>query len=262
MADQIIVRVIAGVVPMPTSTGRNRWIVSDDQGQEWTCWEPNVAMMASQLVGQLAQMQVRIAPARDPQYGMNYSLKGIQAAPPGSQPTGPLPLMQPGQQQMNGPGMGGFQPQPVPFAGMGPTPGMGMQPPQMPMPQMPQAMQMPQKTLGQGGQFSDADLLRMARSTAIDAVIGVAFTSDDFRDDNGDVDWERLYAVAEAASKFITHRKHEGWTPGVEINPRDNEAAVMAEVHAQFPGTEQLPQPQMPQPAAMGDDDNDVPWEQ
>ena len=258
MPDQMITRGVAvgGVQPMQASTGRNYWVVTDDQGQEWRCFDAATAMAANGLQGQMALMKVAITPAKDPQFGMNYYLRAISAAPDGAQPTGPQPLMQPMQQptqpaQMMMP----TQPQMTPI-----TPPTGQQLPQMPQSQalpegMPENLRPPVKTMGQGGNMTDADLTRMARSTAISAVIAAAFRFEDFRDEELNADWERIYAVAEAATKFILFRRHEGWQPGEEITPSSNEQAVLAEVHDQFPGTTEQ-QPQL----TTDDDDSDIPW--
>ncbi len=241
MPDQQVVRQVAAVQPYSAQSGKSYWGVTDDQGQEWKVWEASVAMQAQQLLGQMALMTVRISPAKDPTFGMNYVLKAIGPAQAGAQPTA-MPLAQPVQMEMQ-PQMPMQQPQAMPQMPMT----MPLQPvmPAMSMPvDMPEVLRPPIKTLGQGGTMSDADITRMARSTAINAVVGVAFTYEDFRDeDTGTADWAAIYAAAEACSKFILFRRHEGWTPGREIAPHTTaEQEVMAEVQAEFPeGLVELP---------------------
>ena len=251
MAELTIFRAIApgGVETLQAQNGRTYWKITDDTGQQWTCWDPNTAVQANVFPpGQLTQMKVRIAPARDPQYGVNYSLIAIAPAPPGSSPTPagmeqqqPALPMQPMQ-------MGGAAIQPtqmnVPTAI---TPGYPTQQPvPMTQPQGPLPSP-PIKTLGQGGNFSDADITRMARSTAVEAATGLAQAfAPDFSDPEGNFDWMRFWLAAEAIAKHIVQRAHEGWVPGVEMDaPRrpeslSNEQQVLAEVQA-LPGTVEVP---------------------
>jgi len=266
MADQQIVRQVAAVQPLVSGGGKNYWVVTDDQGQEWKVWEPSVAMAAQQLFGQMALMTVRIAPARDPQFGMNYVLKAIAPAMDGMQPSPPIPLaqgpvQQPAQMGLPSPQIssGGMQMMPT-----GPIPTTQSLPPNMP-----ENLRPPVKTMGQGGQFSDADLTRMARTSAIAAAVGVAFSPEDFRDEEeGTLDWEAVYAVAEAMTKFILFRKHEGWSPGTEINPSNpavvplsHEQQIEQEVYEQFPGTVEVPLPGMaPQSSAEQATGGEVGW--
>lgn len=251
MADQVLIRGVAvgGVQPMQAATGRNYWTVTDDQGQDWKVWDAQTAMQANGLQGQMTAMTVRIAPSKNPEFGMNYTLKAIAPAPAGAQPSPPIPLAQ-------------GQPQPIPMQGMQPIP-QQMPTAQAVPQQMPEVLRPPVKTLGQGGTYTDADITRMARSTAIDAVVNVAFHYEDFRDDDtGEVSWEAIYAAAEAVTKFVLFRKHEGWEPGKEITPTANEQNVMAEVNAQFgEGTIQQGLPELqPQAQAQDADGGDVGW--
>jgi hypothetical protein len=251
MAELTICRMVIGVETRQSQNGRTYWRVSDDTQQQWTTWEANTATAALNLQGQLTQMRVRIAPASDPQYGMNLTLKAIQAAPPGSTPTPSGQEMQMAQQM-----------QAMPQQAPSPQQMMPLQPVgnQQPTAQLPAP---PVKTLGQGGNLSDADITRMARSTAIEAVVGAAFHPDDFRDEEENLDWTRVYAAAEAVSKFILQRSHQGWIPGVEIeSPKEGEQQVLAEVQAQF--GEGLVEEPNPVPVAQASADNanggDVDW--
>jgi hypothetical protein len=160
---------------------------------------------------------------------------------------------------------------------MNPTQPMGAV---MPTPQaipmapaaVPQVMSPSVKTMGQGGNLSDADLTRIARSTAIDAVVGVAFTSDDFRDsDNGELDWEAGYTATEAITKFILFRQHRGWDLSKEIVPpalvaplsaeQQNEQMIMAEIQDEFPEfTEVQPTPISPNASAAEAQGPEVGW--
>lgn len=229
MADLTIYRGVLGVQVLTSQAGRSYWRITDDTGVEWTTWTANVATAAGNIqAGQLATMQVRIAPAQDPQYGMNFTLKAIGPAPQGAQPTPAGQEMQQAEQMQAMP-----QATPTPQQMM---PTVQQVPQQQPTAMAP-AVQSPVKTLGQGGNFSDADLTRMARSTAIEAVVGAAFVPADFRDEEENVDWMRVYAAAEAISKFILQRAHQGWIPGLELDAPDkpsNEQQVLAEVQAQL----------------------------
>jgi hypothetical protein len=131
-----------------------------------------------------------------------------------------------------------------------------------------------QKTMGQGGNMSDADLTRMARSSAITAVMGAAFTPEDFRDAEENVDWMRVYAAAEAVTKFILSRQHQGWQPGVELEAPErpqgssNEQQVLAEVQAQFGDglvSQGFAEPQEPLPVAEASSEKaeggEFPWD-
>ena len=227
MAETTIFRAIARVETRQAQNGRTYYKVSDDTGLEWTCWDANVAITANSLIGQgLMQMKVRISPARDPQYGLNYSLLAVAPAPAGAQPTPP------GQEQ-TGEMVQPATPQ-IPQMTPMPTIGTPMMPttPQVPLPGP------PPKTMGQGGSFSDADLTRMARSTAIEAAaqLATAFPPD-FSNEESNFDWMKFWSAAEALHKFILSRSHQGWTPGVELEaperPGDGRQ-VLAEVEAQF----------------------------
>jgi len=270
--DLTIYRGVRTVEARTSQNQRNYWIVTDDTGQEWRCWEPNAAVACNNVAGtgQLMQLGVRVAPARDPQYGMNYSLRSAALAPMGVQPT-PAGAEHQQAQQMPGPAqqMPGMQPMPMGGAAIQPTqmnvptaitPGY---PTQQPMPQ-PQAG--PVKTMGQGGNFSDLDILRMARSTSVEAAarLAAAFPPD-FSNEEGNFDWLRFWLAAEAIQKHITHRAHEGWIPGQEMNARGstNEQQVLAEVQA-LPGTVEVPMAptQIPMGAsAENADGGEIDWE-
>jgi len=250
MADLTIYRGIAAVEVRQSQNNRSYWKVRDDTNFEWTCWEPNAAVAANNAAGtgMLMQLGVRISQARDPQYGINYSLRACSPAPMGATPT---PAGAEQQVQLQPQQMPGFQPQQVPGYMPMPTQAMPAQA------QMPQTQPMPQpsgplpsgpaKTMGQGGNFSDADITRMARSTASEAAtqLAVAFAPD-FSDPEGNFDWQRFWLAAEAISKFITHRAHEGWVPGVEMaapgraESLAHEQQILAEVQA-LPGTVEVP---------------------
>jgi hypothetical protein len=234
MAETTIFRAVARVETRQAQNGRTYYKVSDDTGLEWTCWDANVAITANSLVNQgLMQWKVRISPARDPQYGLNYSLLAIAPAPPGSQPTPP------GQEQsgeMVQPQMPQPMPQMMPLLPQA-TPQQIAQQAQAPLPGP------PAKTMGQGGSYSDADLTRMARSTAIEAAasLAIAFPKD-FSDPEGTVgersfDWMKFWSAAEALHKFILQRSHQGWVPGIELEAPERPSGsqqVLAEVEAQF----------------------------
>lgn len=275
MPDLTIFRGITAVETRLSQNGRNFWKVTDDAGVEWTSWEANVATAANQLVQRgLAQMLVRVAPARDPQFGMNYTLKQVAAAPAGAQPTPPgaemqqpmqpqMPLASPVPMPMQQPGAPGVPAQPPGYAQSPPPP-----PQTQPQGGLPSG---PVRTLGQGGNFSDADITRMARSVAIEATatLATAFRPD-FSGPEEEFDWMKFWLAAEAISKFITHRRHEGWTPGVELDAPDKPAGnqkVLAEVQAQFSEglvSEGFAEPPEPLPVAEASADNaeggEVPW--
>jgi hypothetical protein len=199
-----------------------------------------------------------VAPAADPRYGMNYDLKSISAI------NGSI-------QQ----GVAAAAPSVAPDVALAQSLG------QLPVQQVPQASpqpaaaaaaaagvpQPPSQTLGQGGNFSDSDILRMARSTAVEAVSRFAIVfPDEFKDAKGGIDWGKLYLAAEALAKFITHRQHQGWTPGVEIAPKPpiSEQDLIAEVNAEFPGalTKGMPEPGEPSDAsAENADGGEIDWQ-
>jgi hypothetical protein len=268
-----IVRAIApnGVETLTTQAGRPFWKVTDTTGQQWSVFgNSQPAVDASNMPpGTLALMRVKIAPSRDGRF-MNHNLVGLAAAPAGSQETSPQQL----EQAINN---AQFAPQAQPSFGMpqpGQSQGFGQQPSlgaplgqQNGPPQQQQYTAPAPKTLGQGGSLSDADILRMGRSTAIAAVAAIALTADDFRDDQGELDWRRVYEAAEAVSQFITHRQHKGW--GLqEVQRPSNEQQVLAEVNAQFgAGTVTQGLPQAPEPVAAdvasaeSAEGGDVPWD-
>jgi hypothetical protein len=260
MPDLTIFRGVQGVETRLSQGGRNYWKITDDTNFEWTSWEPNVATTANQLVqGGLTQMLVRIAPAKDPAYGMNYTLRQIAPAPAGAQPTPAGAEMQQAAQIQATP-----QPVPQPAQMM---PLMQQTPQQQPtnVPLQPQGAlpSGPIRTLGQGGNFSDADITRMARSTAVEAAtqLAIAFKPD-FSGPEEEFDWMKFWLCAEALSKHIVHRAHEGWVPGQELEAPEkpsNEQQVLAEVQAQFGEglvTQGLPEPPEPLPVAEASADN------
>jgi len=272
--DLTIYRTVRSVEVRQAQNGRTYWVVTDDTNQEWKCWDPNAAVAANNSAGtgQLMQLGVRVAPARDPQYGMNYSLRSCSLAPMGVAPT-PAGAEHQQAQAMPGPTqqLPGI-PQPQPIGQLQPQAPM----PNVPMPQqqpMPQAQVLPaagpQKTMGQGGNFSDLDILRMARSTSVEAAAALAAAfPPDFSNEEGNFDWLRFWLAAEAIQKHITHRAHEGWIPGQEMNARgdgaSNEQQVLAEVHAQFPGTVEVPVAPQGVPAqasAENAEGGDIDWD-
>jgi hypothetical protein len=252
-----------GVQTLQSQRGRTYWRITDSTGKEWSCFTANVAMAAANIPpGTPAQMTVRVTARQDGQ-GMNYNLQGIAPAMPG-QPETPagqedgamsfpgMPQPNPGLPQQLFPQQG-FQQQGFAGAAQPQIPGAV----QTPFPQMPaggaQLPPPPQRTLGQGGTFTDADLARMARSTAVEAVTRLAASPDfapEFRDEENNWDWQRFYLAAEALSKFITHRAHEGWVPGQQISAPDREQEVLAEIQNTFPGTTQLGMPEVGDPLA------------
>lgn len=262
MADeQTLVQVVPpdSLIGKRSQQGRNYWKATDPNGTVWTIWDAQLALLYTQLYGQQALWHVRISPASDPRYGMNYELRSLQAV------------------------NGGGNIQQGTVAQIPATPGGGVVglPQAQPSPQLPQASPQPsvsapgiaqlpsppQQTLGQGGNFSDSDIIRMARSTAIEAVSRFALVfPDEFKNSQGVLDWAKLYIAAESLAKFVTHRRHEGWIPGVELAPNvTNEERVIAEVNAEFPGAVTKGLPEVPEDADIGSAENatggEVDWE-
>jgi len=244
--QQLTQRVPTGLVADRTSTGKAFWKLTADDGVEWRIWEPAIAHKASALAGQMAVWTVRVSPARDPRYGYNYAIVDLNGTLDGVATT-PMTPMAPAQL----PGMA-----PAPFAGVPvPPPGVAPQVPMMPggPTGLPVPPAQPQKTMGQGGQFSDSDILRMSRSAAVGAVVSVAFMPEDFRDEENQLDWSRVYLAAEAIAKFITHRRHQGWTPGVEIENPAPEQTLLSELQQTFGEgavVQGIPEPEPPEMAS------------
>lgn len=239
---------------------RNYWKATDPNGTTWTIWDAQLALQYTTLVGQQALWSGKISPASDPRYGMNYELRALQALNGGQVQQGTVAATQAGDQSSVLPQPAGLPqptglPQPAPAPQAPPTP----QASQLPSP--------PSQTLGQGGTFSDSDILRMARSTSIEAVSRLAIViPDDFKDADGRFDWSRFYLAAESMAKFITLRKHEGWVPNVELDPGvSNEERVIAEVNAEFPGAVTKGLPDLPEDPDVASAENavgdEVPWD-
>jgi len=249
--EQTLVQVVPpdSLIARRSQTGRNYWIATDHNNVEWRIWDAQLALLYTTLYGQNAIWGVRIAPAKDPKFGMNYELKSL-AAVNGNVAQG-VQAQMPGQPQL---------PQPEDAYGQGAPQPIVQQPSPLPIvtPQTPVLPSPPSQTLGQGGSFSDADITRMARSTAVEAVSRLMMVAaDEFKTGEGKLDWTKLYAAAEALSKFITHRSHQGWEPGVELAPSVNrEQQVIAEVEAQFPGAVVQGMPEVPEDSSPASAEN------
>lgn len=214
--DQLYVAHVAvnGVRSNPTRQNKPRWQITDSNGTEWTTWDSSVALAAGNLQGQLAMMTVEVSPW---ERGMNYTLKNIAPAPVGSQPSPPLggapaPAQVPQQAHVTqfAPPSNGQVPvsdAALTAAGVQAAPG---------------------KSYGQGGTFTDADVERMSRSTAAEAAIKSASVYNE----DGSLDFEKFYQLAEAISKFILRRRHVGLDQKDIRGPNATGQQIVAEVNA------------------------------